>query len=75
MEVILVALQLAACQPDLIHCRDLPDDQRRWVDIGDCETARKSAREDTQEHLSRHEIVLSRCRYIMSRDDRSPAMF
>jgi hypothetical protein len=75
MNGVLVALYLVACQPDLLICRDIPDDGRRWTDIGDCHDSRKSSVTRARKHLPDSLVIMAKCRFLISRDARSPALF
>lgn len=75
MNGVLVALYLVACQPDLLICKDLPDDGRRWTDIGDCHDSRGNSVSEARKRLPDDLVVMARCRLLISRDGRSPALF
>lgn len=75
MNGVLVALYLVACQPDLLNCKDIPDDGRRWTDIGDCHESRKSSVTRAQKRLPNNLVIMAKCRLLISRDARSPARF
>lgn len=75
MKMILVALHIVACQPDLLICKDLADDGRRWTDMGDCLQTRSATMATARRTLPDWAIVMSRCRYLTSKDHRSPSLF
>lgn len=75
MKGVLVAMHIVACQPDLLVCEDISAVSARWSDIEMC-------REDQASHIARAKtklpewaVVMSRCRYLIGRDQRSAPVF
>lgn len=75
MKTVLVALHLVACQPDLLICRDLSPDSKRWADMDLCQKDRPAEMERVRQGLPVWAVVMARCRYLIGRDRRSLPVF
>lgn len=75
MDVILIALHMVACQPDLLICKDVEFNTHRYEDMGDCLEARPVQMKEARERLPDWAVVMSRCRYLIARDRRSMPVF
>ncbi|QDG79144.1 hypothetical protein [Labrenzia sp. PHM005] len=75
MTAVLVALHLVACQPDLLICQDLAASKEQWQDMRDCEAARETEMQLAKDTLPEEAVVMSRCRYMIGRDQRSLQIF
>ncbi len=75
MNTVLVVLHLVACQPDLLICNDMPDDGRRWTDIGDCQQVRPITESRAKSASGNGLVIMGKCRYLIDRDGRSPLLF
>ncbi len=75
MNTVLIALHLVACQPDLLICKDLTASQVHWQDMEACEDGRATQMRQAKETLPDWAIVMSRCRYLVGRDQRSVPIF
>ncbi|MBN9669110.1 hypothetical protein [Roseibium aggregatum] len=75
MKTVLVAMHLVACQPDLLICRDMSVDSKRWADVEMCRRDRNSEMERVKRGLPDWAVVMARCRYLIGRDARSTPVF
>ncbi|MCV0429440.1 MAG: hypothetical protein K5905_28690 [Roseibium sp.] len=75
MKSVLVAMHLVACQPDLLICEDMSVNAKRWSDIETCRQDRDAEMYRLKLDLPDWAIVMSRCRYLIGRDQRSPQIF
>lgn len=75
MKTVLVAMHLVACQPDLLICEDLSVNSSRWPDMETCQKDRTSEMDRVKGTLPKWAVVMSRCRYLIGRDHRTPPMF
>jgi hypothetical protein len=75
MKTVLVAMHLVACQPDLLICEDMSVNVKRWPDMEACQLDRNTEMTRIREVLPHWAVVMSRCRYLIGQDHRTPQMF
>ena len=75
MKSVLVAMHLVACQPDLLICEDMSTATKRWHDIEPCRRDRIVEMARAKAALPDWAVVMSRCRYLIGSDQRSPPLF
>lgn len=75
MNAVLIALHLVACQPDLLVCQDLTASQVHWQDMETCEAGRADQMLKARNQLPEWAVVMSRCRYMIGRYQRSVPAF
>ena len=75
MNSVLVAMHLVACQPDLLICEDMSVNAKRWADIETCRQDRNAEMYRVKQGLPAWAVVMSRCRYLIGRDQRSTPVF
>ncbi|ASP36207.1 hypothetical protein [Labrenzia sp. VG12] len=75
MKSVLIAMHLVACEPDLLICRDISSTLSRWSDIAACRQDQAIRIAEAERALPERIVVMSRCRYLIGRDQRSAPMF
>jgi hypothetical protein len=75
MKPILVAMHMVACQPDLLICKDMSVNAKRWSDMESCHLGRDAEMTRVKQGLPDWAVVMSRCRYLIGRNHRTPQMF
>ncbi|WP_029063722.1 hypothetical protein [Labrenzia sp. DG1229] len=75
MKLILVAMHLVACQPDLLVCQDMSVNTKRWSNIETCREDRDDEMFRLKQDLQEWAVVMSRCRYLIGSDRRSTPAF
>ncbi|MET1413973.1 hypothetical protein ABVF61_17005 [Roseibium sp. HPY-6] len=75
MKAVLVAMHLVACQPDLLICKDMSVNSKRWTDVETCRQDRDAEIFRVKQTLPETVVVMSRCRYLIGKDRRTAPAF